>query len=59
MPPEPSPPATPARCAAVVNEQIRALLAGRSGWTNAELDELAGLQAEWLRARRAEQVATA
>ena len=54
MPPEPSPPATPARCAAVVNEQIRALLADRSAWTREELQELAALQREWLRARRAE-----
>jgi hypothetical protein len=59
MPPEPSAPVTPVRSAAAVNEQIRALIAGRAGWTTAELDELAGLQAEWLRARRAEQAAAA
>ncbi|MEU6342233.1 hypothetical protein ABZ883_14975 [Streptomyces sp. NPDC046977] len=51
--------AAPARSAAVVNDAIRALLAGRSGWTAAELDELVALQGEWLRARRAELVATA
>ncbi|MFD8075790.1 hypothetical protein ACFV3E_24435 [Streptomyces sp. NPDC059718] len=59
MHPEPTPPVTPARSAAAVNRDIRALSVGRSVWTARELEQLAALRQEWLIAQRTELVTAA
>lgn len=49
----------PVRSAAVVNAEIRALVAGTSRWTPQALAELARLRAEWRAAVAREQLGQA